>query len=147
MFHLLLFHLADCYGRSGLTRDEVADDPRLGNKRLQLVTEAARKLARARMISFDEKDGSFTITDLGRIAAKYYIRSASIEIYNEEFRPKMTEADVLAMLSRSTEVRVTPVHEITCLRPAYIITVRPNSASRKRGRGVGSSYGNHTMRG
>jgi antiviral helicase SLH1 len=53
---------------------------------------------------FDQTSGSFTITDLGRIAAKYYIRHSSIEIFNKEFRPKMTEADVLGMLSMSTEV-------------------------------------------
>lgn len=56
------------------------------------------------MIIFDRQSGAFTITDLGRIAAKYYIRYTSIEIFNKEFRPKMTEADVLAMLSMSTEV-------------------------------------------
>ena len=56
------------------------------------------------MINYDESTGAFTITDLGRIAAKYYIRYASIEIFNKEFKPKMTEADVLAMLSMSTEV-------------------------------------------
>jgi replicative superfamily II helicase len=56
------------------------------------------------MITFDQASGAFTITDLGRIAAKYYIRHSSIEIFNKEFKPKMTEADVLAMLSMSTEV-------------------------------------------
>jgi antiviral helicase SLH1 len=58
------------------------------------------------MIAFDQANGVFIITDLGRIAAKYYIRHSSIEIYNKEFRPKMTEADVLAMLSMSTEVSI-----------------------------------------
>jgi antiviral helicase SLH1 len=56
------------------------------------------------MIIYDRNSGTFTITELGRIAAKYYIRYTSIEIFNKEFRPKMTEADVLAMLSMSTEV-------------------------------------------
>jgi antiviral helicase SLH1 len=56
------------------------------------------------MIIYDRNSGTFTITELGRIAAKYYIRYSSIEIFNKEFRPKMTEADVLAMLSMSTEV-------------------------------------------
>lgn len=56
------------------------------------------------MITFDQASSAFTVTDLGRIAAKYYIRHSSIEIFNKEFRPKMTEADVLAMLSMSTEV-------------------------------------------
>lgn len=69
-----------------------------------MITAAALKLADAGMIIFDRPSGALTITDLGRIAAKYYIRSASIEIFNKEFRQKMTEADVLAMLSMSTEV-------------------------------------------
>jgi antiviral helicase SLH1 len=88
----------------GLTRDDVAADPHLGSKRHRLITEAGIKLAQARMINFDERSEKFTITDLGRIAARYYIRYATIDIFNQEFRPRMTEADVLAMLSRSTEV-------------------------------------------
>jgi antiviral helicase SLH1 len=56
------------------------------------------------MISFDQKTGAFSITDLGRIAARYYIRHASIEVFNKHFRPRLTEADVLAVLSMSTEV-------------------------------------------
>lgn len=93
-----------------MVRDHVAEDPELVAKRNQLVLEAARKLADARMIAFHQDVETFTITDLGRIAAKYYIRHASIEIFNKEFRPKMTEADVLAMLSMSTEVRREVLH-------------------------------------
>ncbi|TFY57142.1 hypothetical protein EVJ58_g7210 [Rhodofomes roseus] len=104
----------------GLTRDQVADDPNLGTKRNQLVVEAATKLADARMITFDRMTGSFTILDLGRIAAKYYIRHASIEIFNKQFKPKMSEADVLAMLCMSTEfdqiqVRDNEVEELELL--------------------------------
>ena len=58
------------------------------------------------MIQYDEPTGAFVITDLGRIAAKYYIRHSSIEIFNQEFKPIMTEADVLAMLCMSTEVSI-----------------------------------------
>ncbi len=57
------------------------------------------------MISYNPLDGQFQITDLGRIAAKYYIRYTTIETFNKEFKPKMSEADVLALLSMSTEVR------------------------------------------
>ncbi|KAI0082569.1 Sec63-domain-containing protein [Panus rudis PR-1116 ss-1] len=95
----------------GLIRDQVADDPHLVAKRNQLVVEAATRLSEARMIAFDRVAGTFTITDLGRIAAKYYIRHASIEIFNKEFRPKMSEADVLAMLSMSTEFDQIQVRE------------------------------------
>lgn len=88
----------------GLGWDEAAKDPGLGGKRESLVTTAAKILSRALMIAFEPDTGNFIITDLGRIAAKYYIRYKSIEIFNEVFKPKMTEADVLAMLCRSTEV-------------------------------------------
>ncbi|KAF8493511.1 Sec63-domain-containing protein [Gautieria morchelliformis] len=87
----------------GMTHEEPVDDPQLGSKRHQLVTTAARKLAAAGMVMFHESTGSLVITDLGRIAAKYYIRTPSIEIFNREFRPRMREADVLGLLSMSTE--------------------------------------------
>lgn len=88
---------------TGLTREQVQDDPSLGAKCGQLVLESASKLQEARMITSDSSK-NFTITDLGRIAAKYYIRHASIEIFNQLFKPRMSEADVLAMLCMSTEV-------------------------------------------
>lgn len=58
------------------------------------------------MIAFDLQTETFVITDLGRIAAKYYIRYASVEVFNQKLKPKMSEADVLAMLCMSTEVRI-----------------------------------------
>lgn len=104
----------------GISRESTGDDPNLGSKRNELITEAAKKLADARMILFDRPSGGFTISDLGRIAAKYYIRHTSIEIFNENFRPKMSEADILAMLCRSTEfeqiqVRETEIKELEML--------------------------------
>ena len=90
---------------SGIVRDSVADDPQLGGKRNELINIAAGKLAETKMITFENQHGRFQITDLGRIAAKYYIRYSSMEIFAKEFRPKMSEADVLAMLCKSTEAR------------------------------------------
>lgn len=127
----------------GISREAILDDPQLGSKRNELVVHAAQKLADARMIIFDRHTGAFTITDVGRIAAKYYIRSSSIEIFNKEFRPRMSEADVLAMLSMSTEVIVSE----TPLNCAGLnsITVRPNPSSRERSEGVGAINGNHSL--
>lgn len=90
----------------GMLWDDVAKDPRLGTKRNQLVVNAVNRLATARMVNWNRSTGALQITDLGRIAAKYYIRLASIEVFNQKFKPKMTEADVLTMLSYSTEVRL-----------------------------------------
>ncbi|TFK29365.1 activating signal cointegrator 1 complex subunit 3 [Coprinopsis marcescibilis] len=65
----------------GIDGNALADDPGLGNKRNELIRVAARRLAELKMIIFDE----------------------GIEIFNTEFRPIMSEADVLRMLSQSTE--------------------------------------------
>lgn len=89
----------------GISRDELQDDPQLGNRRQQQITIAAKRLAAARMIQFDPSSGYLNVTELGNIAAKYYIRHTSVEIFNKEFRPDMAEADVLVLLSKSTEVR------------------------------------------
>lgn len=92
----------------GVTRDGANQDPLLGSKMKELVETAAKRLVNARMVMADQTTGAFTVTDMGRIAAKYYIRCASIEIFDKEFKPNMSEADVLRMLSMSTEVRFFP---------------------------------------
>ncbi|OAV93943.1 hypothetical protein PTTG_08603 [Puccinia triticina 1-1 BBBD Race 1] len=87
----------------GLTISDVEDDPFLGSKRHSLIEIAAKRLHQIGMIKFDQVTGSLDPTELGRIASKYYIKHSTIEIFNQSFRPKMTEADVLAMLSQSVE--------------------------------------------
>ena len=68
---------------TGMDHDERKDDPQLGNKRNALVLSAAKELLSARMIQFDQIANTFTITDLGRIAAKYYIRHQTVEVFSE----------------------------------------------------------------
>ncbi|KAN0066073.1 putative steryl acetyl hydrolase mug81 [Thecaphora frezii] len=87
----------------GMVHEEVEDDPHLGAKRLQLVTSAAKKLVEAKMLRYDETTGHLEVTEMGRIAAKYYIGHRTIEIFNEKLRPRMTEADVLGILSLATD--------------------------------------------
>jgi len=100
---------------AGVSRDTLIDDPQLGNKRHELVTIAARRLAAAQMIIFDPASGAFTIKDLGRIAARYYVTHASIEVFNMVFKPKMRHADVLEMLSKSSEVSKSLYRFVRCL--------------------------------
>jgi antiviral helicase SLH1 len=65
-----------------MPHDEPKDDPQLGNKRNQLITQSARQLAAAKMIRFDEVASTFVISDLGRIAAKYYLKYQTMEIFS-----------------------------------------------------------------
>lgn len=87
----------------GMSHDELVDDPHLGAKRLALITGAAKRLVSCKMMEFNESAGKLSVTDLGRIAARYYIPWKTIEIFNEKLRPKMTEADVLSVLSLATD--------------------------------------------
>ncbi|KAJ1675795.1 activating signal cointegrator 1 complex subunit 3 [Spiromyces aspiralis] len=88
----------------GIGREELADDPLLGQRRRELVVSAARELTRLQMIVFDEHvSGQMTPKDLGRIASWYYLRFDSVRVFNEMMRSTMTEADALAMLSVSKE--------------------------------------------
>ena len=60
------------------------------------------------MARFDERSGNLYVTELGRVASHYYIRHASILTYNELLKPHMNEADVLAMIARSSGAWVLP---------------------------------------
>ncbi|SCV72482.1 BQ2448_4019 [Microbotryum intermedium] len=104
----------------GMLATEVADDPLLGSKRLTLISNSAKRLVETQMVRWDKELGLLEPTDLGRIASKYYIRNASIEIFNILFRPKMSEADVLALIASSVEfnqiqVRENEIEELTRL--------------------------------
>lgn len=110
----------------GMVATDVEQDPLLGSKRLSLINISAKRLAEVQMIKFDPDLGTLIPTELGRIASRYYIRNASIEIFNKIFRPKMSEADVLALIASSVEfnqinVRENEVEELTKL----IETVAP----------------------
>ena len=67
----------------GMSHDEPRDDPQLGNKRNELIVQAARQLSSAKMIRYDEIHNSFVISDLGRIAAKYYLKYQTIEVFSK----------------------------------------------------------------
>jgi antiviral helicase SLH1 len=67
----------------GMPHDEPKDDPQLGNKRNELIVQAARQLSAAKMIRFEEITNTFVISDLGRIAAKYYLKYQTMEIFSK----------------------------------------------------------------
>jgi replicative superfamily II helicase len=64
---------------------------------------AAKALTKNQMLVFDESNGFFTPTDLGRIAANYYLRSDSVEVFNQALHARCSEADILGVISCSHE--------------------------------------------
>lgn len=82
---------------------ELQEDPSLTIRRRNMIVDAARRLHSLQMIVFDENAGAFIPKDLGRTASDFYLLNNSIEIFNQMLNPRATEADVLAMISMSSE--------------------------------------------
>ena len=82
----------------GLTWEDVRLDPGLVQHRRKLVREAARTLDRAKMVRFDERSGQLYQTEAGRIASHFYIKQASMEIFDEHLRRHMSMPEVFHMV-------------------------------------------------
>lgn len=87
----------------GLVWNDVVEDPLLGERRRKLIVDSGRRLHLVQMIIFDEKTGTFTAKDTGRIASDFYLLNNSVEVFNAMMKPLSTEADILSMLSMSGE--------------------------------------------
>ncbi|SCU86661.1 LANO_0C08768g1_1 [Lachancea nothofagi CBS 11611] len=87
----------------GINWEELKDDPQLYERRRKMIVTAARRLHILQMIVFDEVSQHFISKDLGRISSDFYLLNESVEIFNSLCNPGATEADVLAMISMSSE--------------------------------------------
>ncbi|SMN22397.1 similar to Saccharomyces cerevisiae YGR271W SLH1 Putative RNA helicase related to Ski2p, involved in translation inhibition of non-poly(A) mRNAs [Maudiozyma saulgeensis] len=87
----------------GIDWDEIASDPQLYDRRKNMIITAARRLHALQMIVFDEISAHFIPKDLGRVSSDFYLLNDSIEIFNQMCDPRATEADVLSMISMSSE--------------------------------------------
>ncbi|KAK9450289.1 Sec63 Brl domain-containing protein [Limtongia smithiae] len=87
----------------GIEYKTLEGDVTLGQRRRELIVNAARQLHKTQMIIFDERTDALTPKDVGRIASEFYLMHSSIEVFNTMLRPMATTADVLAMLSYSGE--------------------------------------------
>lgn len=87
----------------GIDWEEVASDPQLYDRRKTMIVNAAKRLHTLQMIVYDEVSLSFIPKDLGRVSSDFYLLNESVEIFNQMCDPRATEADVLSMISYSSE--------------------------------------------
>ncbi|XP_032669372.1 activating signal cointegrator 1 complex subunit 3 isoform X2 [Odontomachus brunneus] len=87
----------------GMVYQTLVEDPNLEKKRKELVDHAAKSLDKAQMIRYDERTGDLNATDLGRIASHFYLKYDTVEIFNEQQKHVMNEAEILAMISHAQE--------------------------------------------
>jgi activating signal cointegrator complex subunit 3 len=106
-------------------------DPTLEEHRRKLIVTSASELDKAQMIRFvahTQPQGLFP-TDVGRIASHFYIKYASVEVFNENFKPTMSEDGILSMVSNSQEfeqlkVRDDEVAELVSLMHSCPVPVK-----------------------
>lgn len=87
----------------GIDWEEIVSDPQLYDRRKNMIITAARRLHALQMIVFDEISAHFISKDLGRVSSDFYLLNDSVEIFNQMCNPRATEADVLSMISMSSE--------------------------------------------
>ncbi|CAG8452307.1 15922_t:CDS:10, partial [Dentiscutata erythropus] len=87
----------------GMDHTEPYEDPELGKKRRMLIESAAKELHKNEMITFNTESEYLSSRDIGRIASNYYISYKNIEIFNRLLKEHMLEADILSMISKSSE--------------------------------------------
>ncbi|GFS12384.1 activating signal cointegrator 1 complex subunit 3-like, partial [Elysia marginata] len=95
----------------GIPHTFCEDDPHLEHHRLELITEAARQLDKAKMIRFEEHTGYVYSTDLGRIASNFYIKHATVEVINEMLQTAMTEGDIFNLVANAQEFQQIKVRD------------------------------------
>jgi len=87
----------------GVAYHEIESDPTLRNRCRELIELSVKELARAKMLRFNFDTHNMNTTDTGIVASHYYVKYASLELYNELVHPAMSEADCFDVVSRSSE--------------------------------------------
>lgn len=90
---------------------EYSDDKDLHRKCAEVVHAASKQLAAAKLIKYDVASGSLSQTDLGRVAAFYYISCDSMQRYNDALRADLNIIDLFRIFAQSTEFRYMPVRD------------------------------------
>lgn len=95
----------------GISWEAVMEDRHLEEHRRDLIVRTAKELNRCRMARFDERSGQLYVTELGRVASHFYIHHESIQLFDEALHSGMKTAEILALLSESSEFENMMVRE------------------------------------
>ncbi|KAI9164452.1 Pre-mRNA-splicing helicase BRR2 [Blastocladiella emersonii ATCC 22665] len=98
-------------GIYGIPIGEVEADPSLLQRRTDMVHSALALLEKNFMVKYDRRTGKVASTELGRIAAHYYIAFPSMALYHQQLRPQSTLIDLFRVFALSSEFKYIPVRE------------------------------------
>lgn len=86
----------------GITQDILKKDPTLEKKRREMISDAAKRLDRAKLIRADSNKNYFS-TDLGRVATKYYLDYESAELFSTNLSESARDAEILDIFGQAKE--------------------------------------------
>lgn len=95
----------------GIDSDELSQDPKLIQRRIDLIHSAAVQLQKANMIKYERKTGLLSSTAIGKVASHYYIKHNSMSIYNENLKSHMNLIDLFRLFSLSKEFQFIPIRD------------------------------------
>jgi len=95
----------------GASEAEKAGDPLLEQRRIDLVHTAATTLDKCALIKYERKSGQFQPTDLGRVAAYYYVSHTTVSVFNEYLKPTLSDIELLRLFSLSKDFANLAVRE------------------------------------
>ena len=80
-------------------------------KRMDLCHSAFMILQENKLINYDFETRQVKPTELGKIASYYYINYETMDMYNKQLRPWLTEIDILKIFSSSGEFKFIPTRQ------------------------------------
>nr|XP_023027359.1 putative U5 small nuclear ribonucleoprotein 200 kDa helicase [Leptinotarsa decemlineata] len=89
----------------GISHDQIKQDEKLKQHRIDLIHTAALHLDKSGLIKYDRKMGQFQVTELGRIASHYYCTYGSMQTYNQQLKPMLSDIELFRVFSLSSEFR------------------------------------------
>ena len=89
----------------GINADQFNDDPTLRGRCMELVQQAVTLLAQNKMMNFHPGSGNLSMTDLGRVAAHFYVQAESVKTFNDmmELNPSPSDSDLCRIIASATE--------------------------------------------
>jgi len=88
----------------GISVSDLSSDPRLEEFRFKLVSAAAETLNQARLLRVNRgSGGGLASTDLGRVAALFYIRWDTAEMFANKIRSDMSDAEIIELIGSAHE--------------------------------------------
>jgi activating signal cointegrator complex subunit 3 len=94
----------------GITEFALRADPSLKDKRRELILAVASRLNEAKLIRVDASD-NFQSTDLGRVAARFYVDWETSQLFLSRLRSSMMDAEILELFGLAKEFTQLKVRE------------------------------------